>query len=113
MKAVPTGARSTVPVAEADLPMQIWGVDNRGQRFLQDVRARDLSLEGAMLSGLDTELRSGDVIGILFAGRKARYRVIWIRDAGTARKIQAAVQRIAPDDCPWQDLLSPALEAGN
>ena len=61
--------------ADSDLPLQVWGVDTRGERFLQSARARDISLSGALLSGLDAELRSGDVIGILYAGKTARYRV--------------------------------------
>jgi hypothetical protein len=80
-------------------------VDTRGDRFLQEARARDISLSGALLSGLDAELRSGDVIGILYAGKKARYRVVWVRQSGTDHKVLAAVHRIAPDECPWKDLL--------
>jgi len=72
---------------------------------MQEVRARDISLSGALLSGLDAELRSGDVIGILYAGKKARYRVVWVREGESSQKIQAAVHRIAPDACPWQELL--------
>src|SRR5271169_4390742 len=90
---------------EVDLALIVWGVDTRGDRFLQEARARDISLSGALLSGLDAELRSGDVIGILYAGKKARYRVVWVRQSGNGLKVQAAVHRIAPDECPWKDLL--------
>ncbi len=90
---------------EANLALTVWGVDTRGERFLQEARASEISLSGALLSGLEAELRSGDVIGILYRGRKARYRVVWVRYSDVARKIQAAVHRFAPDVCPWQDLL--------
>ena len=89
----------------SDLPLTVWGIDVRGERFLQEARARDISLSGALLSGLDTDLRSGDVIGILYAGRKARFRVVWTRYDGTGEKMQAAVHREPADECPWQDLL--------
>jgi hypothetical protein len=84
----------------------VWGVDTRGERFLQEAHARDISLSGALLSGLDAELRSGDVIGILYAGKKARYRVVWVRHSGSAQKVQAAVHRFALDECPWKELLA-------
>jgi (p)ppGpp synthase/HD superfamily hydrolase len=84
----------------------VWGVDSRGVSFLQEARAREVSLSGALLSGLDAELRSGDVIGILYAGRKARYRVVWVRQSGTSHKVQAAVHRFVQDECPWKDLLT-------
>jgi len=90
---------------EAHLALTVWGVDIQGEHFLQDVHARDISLSGALLSGLDTDLRSGDVIGILYAGKKARYRVIWIRYDGTGDKMQVAVHRVQADPCPWMELL--------
>jgi len=49
-----------------ELPLIVWGVDAWGERFLQEARARDISLFGALLSALGADLKSGDVIGILF-----------------------------------------------
>ena len=83
----------------------VWGVDTKGDRFVQEAQASEVSLGGALLSGLDVELRSGDVVGIVYVNKKARFRVIWIRMSDVGRKIQAAVHRIDPDVCPWQELL--------
>ena len=58
-----------------------------------------------MLSGVDADLNSGDVIGILYAGRRARFRVIWVRYDCDGNKMRVAVHRIDPDACPWRDLL--------
>src|SRR6266581_9236771 len=90
---------------DADIALVVWGVDIRGDRFLQEARAREISLSGALLSGLDAELRSGDVIGILYAGNKARYRIVWVRYGDENRKVQAAVHRMEPDVCPWRELV--------
>jgi hypothetical protein len=98
--------RRSEPRTDIDLGLTVWGVDTRGDRFLQEAQARDISLSGALIIGLDTELRSGDVIGILYAGKKARYRVVWVRQSGTSHKVQAAVHRMAPDECPWKELLA-------
>jgi hypothetical protein len=89
----------------ADLAVTIWGVDTQGERFLQVASARDISLSGALLSGVDADLRSGDFVGVLYAGRKARFRVVWTRYDGTGDKMQVALHRIDPDACPWQELL--------
>ena len=91
---------------DTDISVVVWGVDTQGERFLQEARARDISLSGALLTGIDADLRSGDVIGILFNGKEARYRVVWIRQSGRQEKIQAAVHRLIPDECPWKELLS-------
>lgn len=93
---------------QADVALTIWGVDVRGERFLQDARARDISLSGALVSGLDTNLSAGDVVGILYAGKKARFRVVWIRYDGAGDKMELAVHRFNDDPCPWQDLLANA-----
>lgn len=94
------------PRTQANLALTVWGVDTKGERFLQEAQARDISLSGALLTGLDADLSSGDVIGILYARKKARYRVVWIRYHGTGDKMQVAVHRVTADECPWQDLLS-------
>lgn len=97
--------RRSEPRIETDLGLLVWGVDSQGERFLQEARARDISLSGALLSGLQAELKSGDVVGILYAGKKARYRVVWIRYDGTGEKMQVAVHRLTEDECPWEDML--------
>jgi hypothetical protein len=62
-----------------ELGFLVWGVETKSEPFQQEARARDISLCGALLSGIDADVRSGDVIGILYAGRKPRYRVIRVR----------------------------------
>lgn len=91
---------------EIDLALMVWGVDIKGERFLQEARAHDISLSGALLTGLDADLRSGDIVGILCGKRKARFRVVWVRYDETGDKMQVAVHRIEADACPWLELLS-------
>lgn len=88
-----------------DLPLQVWGINTRGEHFVQDARAHAISFNGALLSGLDTEVKPGDAIGILYAGKKARYRVIWARYADDSRKIQAVVHCVDREQCPWPELV--------
>ncbi len=100
--------------ADIELTLIVWGVDTRGERFVQEARARDISLSGALLCGLKAELRSGDVIGILYGAHKARYRVVWVRYEGTTDRMLVAVHRMPADTCPWLELLAqgaPAVSA--
>src|SRR5579863_8036518 len=97
--------RRREPRTVVDLSLMVWGVDVKGERFLQEARARDISRNGAMLSGLDAELRSGDVVGVLYAAKKARFRVIWVRYDETGDKMQVAIHRLTADECPWLALL--------
>lgn len=95
------------PRIAAELAVTVWGIDTRGERFLQNAVVQNISLSGALLCGLKAEVRSGDEIGILYSGNKARYRVIWIRH--TSMELHAAVHRIDPDECPWKKLIVDPL----
>jgi hypothetical protein len=106
MDSLPIADHRREPRTEVHLSLTVWGIDTNGERFQQEATARNISMNGALLSGLDAELKSGDLIGILYAGRKARYRVVWVRLSETSEKIKAAVQRLIPDECPWQHMLS-------
>ena len=97
--------RRREPRKVIDLPLTVWGIDTKGDQFLQDVHAREISLRGALISGVDIDLRAGDIIGVLYAGRKARFRVVWTRYDGTGDKMQAAIHRLASDICPWREML--------
>lgn len=50
--------RRREPRTPTDLPRLVWGVDIQGERFMQEAHARDISLSGALLSGIDADLRS-------------------------------------------------------
>ena len=106
------GERRREGRTEVDLPLTVWGVDTKGERFLQEAHARDISLSGALICGLDTDLRSGDVIGVLHAGKKARFRVVWVRYDAAGEKQQAAVHRMTQDECPWRSLLEESARRG-
>lgn len=97
--------RRSEPRWTIDLTVLVWGVDTQGERFLQEAHARDISQSGALLTGLDADLRSGDVVGILYGRKKARYRVVWTRCDGEGEKMQVAVHRMQADECPWLELL--------
>jgi hypothetical protein len=91
---------------QCDVELLVWGIDTAGERFVQHARAENISPSGALLTGLQAPLKSGDVLGILYAGRKARFRVVWVRYDGIEAPMRAAVHRIEPDVCPWLDLLA-------
>jgi hypothetical protein len=91
--------------SEADLGLLVWALNIKGERFLQEARARDVSRSGALLTGLNADVLPGDVVGILYAGIEARFRVVWTcsdKNGG----LKAAVHRIESEKCPWLDFLS-------
>jgi PilZ domain len=95
------------PRVPTDLSVRIWGMAANNQTFTQHVRARNISSSGALFSGLEHELKVGDVIGVQYGDRKSRCRVIWIMDAGPVQKMQVGVQIVTDQDCPWKGELKP------
>src|SRR5262249_44122701 len=99
------------PRVPADLSVRAWGMAANGRMFSQHVRARNISISGALLSGLEHELKVGDVIGVQYGDRKSRAKVVWVMDAGSIEKIKAGIQIVADQECPWKSELSPEQQA--
>lgn len=99
---------------EAALIVRIWGMDADGRAFFQDVKADAVTSQGATLAGIRHPLKSGDVIGLQYGDSKARFKVVWLRNQGSARNIEAGIQVTDGQQVPWFDLtksdgLQPAM----
>lgn len=91
-----------------ELIVRVWGMAADGRAFFQNVHAHNLTSEGAHLSGLEHQLKVGDTIGVQLADQKARCRVLWVIDAGLVEKIQACVELLNGQPCPWMKQLQAA-----
>jgi hypothetical protein len=89
-----------------NLLVRVWGMAADGRPFFQNVEASDVSSQGAKLSGIEHQLTAGDVIGLQLGDKKARFRVVWVSDAGHVLKIQAGVQVLDGQQCPWLEQLA-------
>jgi len=87
--------------ARSELAVQVSGRDASGTAFSQSARASNISKGGALLSGLSSGVRSGDLVWVEYQGRKARYRIVWVRVSNSDLKSQAAVQKLEKEECPW------------
>ncbi len=95
----------TEPRLSVDLPVRIWGMTAEGRPFSQHARAQNISSEGALISGVENELKVGDVIGVQCEERKTRCTVIWVVNTGPVKKNQVGVKLIADQQCPWTNYL--------
>ena len=96
----------TEPRVTVDLPVRIWGLTAEGKAFSQRARAQNISSEGALLNGVESELKVGDVIGVECDDQKARCTVIWVVNAGAMKKNQIGVRLLTSQKCPWTSYLS-------
>ena len=93
------------PRITVDLPVRMWGMTADGHPFSQHARAQNISADGALLSGVENELKVGDVIGVQCGDKKTRCTVIWVMNTGPIKKNQVGVKLLADQECPWKSYL--------
>jgi hypothetical protein len=89
-----------------ELRVRVWGMGLDDRPFFQNATAQNVSANGASIFGLEHELKIGDVIGVQHETKKARCKVVWVKEAGSLRHFQIGVQLVADQECPWMDHLS-------
>jgi len=99
------------PRFPVQLAVFVWGVDARGVKFAQVAQVRNVSGRGALLYGIEQPLRPEDLIGIQYRQRRAKFRVVWLRDSRGPDKILAAVERLKAEACPWPEELMAVSQA--
>lgn len=104
-------AEKLEPRLTVELPIRVFGMGTDGRPFLHNAQARNISHHGAKLSGLETQLKPGDVIGVQVGDKKARCKVIWVVDAGQAQRIEVGVNLIEGQSCPWEREMQQSEQA--
>ena len=90
----------------ADIPVRVWGMDADGKPFFQSATAGSLSSEGAQLSHISHSLKIGDVIGIQYGDKKARFEVVWIKPALVPERNDVGVVILGQQAIPWKEVTS-------
>lgn len=93
------------PRVTVDLPVRIYGMSSEGKAFSQAARAQNISSDGALLNGVECELKVGDVVGVQCDDKKARCTVIWVMNTGAIKKNQVGVKLLDGQECPWKGYL--------
>ena len=83
------------------LPVQLWGMDLDGALFEQDAVTVDITTTGARIKGITHLLQRGCVVGVKHQNSKARYRVVWVGEAGSATEGQVGLQLIDVGKFIW------------
>jgi hypothetical protein len=102
---------------DAPIIVRVWGMDAEGRPFFQNASADNLSAEGALLTGIRHQLKTGEVVGIQYNERKARFKVAWAKDALLPGSVEAGVQILPNQRTPWESMATsgdyPVAPAGN
>jgi PilZ domain len=93
----------------AEIPVRVWGMDSDGKPFFQNATACNLSSEGALLSRIHHSLKQGEIVGIQYNDKKARFNVKWLKPGLTPKTFEVGVQIVAAQVVPWSEIAGPDL----
>ena len=96
--------RRKEPRLRIEFPVRIWGVDRMACPFAEVVRVKNVSLSGAVLLGVRSKLRAGELLDVQHGSQRAQFRIAW---AGSG---EAGIQSLPFEPCIWEIALPTTLE---
>jgi PilZ domain-containing protein len=88
----------------ADIPVRVWGMDADGRPFFQSATACSLSPQGAKLWHMRHTLKAGEIIGIQYGDKKARFEVVWVKSSVLPEASEAGLRLLANQSIPWAEV---------
>lgn len=78
----------------AELPVVVSGIDASGHPFSQSAMTVDIGAHGMRVRGVRCFREPGDLVEVHYKGRRARYKVAWIGEAGTGAEGTAGLKAV-------------------
>ena len=85
------------PRVDTQLSVQLWGIDSFSQPFAQPAHVRNISGSGMVVCGMQHSVGVGSILEIKLEDEKAEFRVVWVGQAGTRRRGELGLARLAPE----------------
>lgn len=102
--------RRQSPRITALLPVRVWGVDAHSLPFIQLAKAKNISNSGAVIQGIQRQVRAGEVLEVQFGDIKAEFRVVWVGKSGTERQGEIGIENLPSEPCIWDLNLCHCME---
>lgn len=98
------------PRKDVRVPVRIFGTDAAGKTFNENVFTVNVSRGGAMVIEVKTQLKVGEVIGVVYGKSKTRYEVRWIGAPATPQQNLAGLQSVKSEEIIWDFPLPATTE---
>jgi hypothetical protein len=95
------------PRKEIKVPVRIFGTDRGGQIFSEKVFTSNVSQQGVLLTGVQSQPNPDEIIGLTYGQTKGHFRVRWVGQGGTAQAGQLGLRNLAPEKPFWDFPLPP------
>ena len=88
-----------------ELPVRIWGIDRMSRPFAEIVRVRNVSNQGAVLVGMRSKVRAGELLDVQHGALRAQFRIVWMSVSG-----EAGIRALAFEPPIWGIGLPPTFD---
>jgi PilZ domain len=89
------------PRKEIRVPVRIFGTDRNGQIFSEKVFTQNVSHHGAELTGVQSQPKVDEIIGLTYGQVKSHFRVKWVGEAGTPKVGHLGLLNLSPEKSIW------------
>ncbi|HTU41932.1 MAG TPA: methyl-accepting chemotaxis protein [Candidatus Aquilonibacter sp.] len=93
------------PRIPASLPVRLIATDIKGVDWDQEVLTINVSRQGALLKGIQGELRVGNRISLSRMGKQEAFQVEWAGEKNAADAGQVGVSAVNPSTSFWNDVI--------
>jgi hypothetical protein len=83
--------------------VQLWGTNANGRPFIEAACTLNVGKSGFQLDKVRARLKPGDIISLVYAGRKARFRVVWVGEGDTPREHHVGLLFAEPASRLWSN----------
>ena len=77
-------------------------MDAKGRPFIEAAVTANVSRKGVLLQHVPAHLAVGDLVGLTYAQRRHKFRVIWTGAAGTVDEGRVGLQALESSDWIWE-----------
>jgi len=99
---------------ETRVPVRIFGTDRNGQIFSEKVFTVNISRHGVELSGVQSQPKTEEIIGLTYGQTKAHFRVKWVGEVGSPKLGHVGLLSLSPEKPLWDfPVPEESLDAGS
>ncbi len=89
------------PRKDIRVPVRIFGTDVNGKPFSENVFTVNVSRSGAMVIEIKSQLKVGEIIGMVYGQTKNRYQVRWVGPPHGPSANLAGLETVKTEDVIW------------
>jgi len=99
------------PRKDIKVPVRIFGTDSSGQIFSEKAFTVNVSREGAELSGVHSQLKVEEIVGLTYGQVKGHFRVRWVGAPGSPKSGHIGLLNLSPEKVLWDfPLPAPTID---